>query len=101
MGAPSAWEVLGRTEGERVGLRGGYRREAPGSAAGSLSAPSSCSGNEAAVGREEARCPPWRRWRPILRPGALSSYGEPLRLRNPTLNPREAREEGMLLQSPR
>lgn len=51
---------------------------------GSFSAPpSSCSGNEAAVGREEARSPPWRRLRPQHRLsssdlGPISLRGEPL-----------------------
>lgn len=71
--------------------------------AGSFSAPSSCSGNEAAVGREEAPCPPWRRLRPQHR---LPSSGlGPFPLRGAlatakcTLSRHEARGEEVVLNS--
>lgn len=46
------------------GLGVGIAGKPPAWPAGSFSAPSACSGNEAAVGREEAWCLPWRRLRP-------------------------------------
>lgn len=60
------WSGRGRAEPpvREWGLGVGTAGKPPAWSAASFSAPSSCSGNEAAVGREEARCPPWRRFRP-------------------------------------